>query len=126
MSVNKKFELYKLQREIARSGITLVFKREESTYFNEGNGNEVDVCEVKGIYHEQSQFINLYTQENIQSRTRKSPMFLAPLEELKEIKIGDYAYLASGKAHVTGIRDIQGWGLVGDVSFEFFDTGENR
>lgn len=132
MSVNKEFELYKVKREIARSGTEVTFLRPQLNEFGEPvfseDGEPVTdtVCSVLGLYHEQSQYVNIFMQDNVQSRTRKTPMFLAPFDDLKDIKVGDFAELESGPAYVTGVRNIQGWGLIGDVSFEYEDTGVNN
>lgn len=131
MSVNKEFEVYKVKREIARSGTEITFYRPQLNEFNEPiyaeDGQPVTdiVCTVCGIYHEQSQYINVFMQDNVQSRTRKTPMFLALFEDVKDIRAGDFVQLESGPATVTGVRNIQGWSLIGDVSMEFEDTGVN-
>lgn len=132
MSINKEFELYKIKREIERSGTQITFYRPVLNEFGEPvyedkSDNPVSevVCVVDGLYHEQSQYVNVFVQDDIQSRTRKTPMFLAPFEEVKDIRPGDFAKLSSGPSHVTGVRDIQGWGIIGDVSFEYIDTGAN-
>ena len=131
MSINKEFELYKIRREIVRSGTPITFERPVMNEFNEPVTNEdgtpvtEPVCTVVGLYHEQSQYVNIFVQDDVQGRTRKTPMFLAPFEELREVRAGDVATLPSGRSNVTGLRDIQGWGLIGDVSFEYVDTGVN-
>lgn len=121
--INTKFEIYKLQRELKRNGISCVFKRYTKNEFGEPDHvHDNIVCEIKCLYHEQNSNIQITTGETTQVRTKKIPMLLCLYENTSLLKPGDFVILNEKKYKVTGIVNIQEWNLIGDISLEVVDN----
>lgn len=123
MSVNNRFEAYKLKRELMRSGKEYVFKRPIVDKFNQVSDEfEEDVIKITGLYHEQSGYINLVTSEGSVTRVKKVPMILCLYSDLGDLKKNDQVMI-NGKAHkVTGIANVQEWSIIADISMEVVDV----
>ena len=121
--INTKFEIYKLQRELKRNGISCVFKRYTKNEFGEPDHvHDNIVCEIKCLYHEQNSNIQITTGETTQVRTKKIPMLLCLYENTSLLKPGDFVILNEKKYKVTGIVNIQEWNLICDISLEVVDN----
>ena len=121
--INTKFEIYKLQRELKRNGISCVFKRYTKNEFGEPDHvHDNIVCEIKCLYHEQNSNIQITTGETTQVRTKKIPMLLCLYEDTSLLRPGDFVILNEKKYKVTGIVNIQEWNLIGDISLEVVDN----
>lgn len=125
--INNKFEVYKLVREIKRSGIEVEFKRHGLNEFKEPDGTQVDVGSVRGIYHEQNSSIQIVTGETTQIRNKKIPMFLCTFESVDKLSldVGDYFILNGKTFKVTGTTNIQEWNIITDISLEVVDDGKS-
>lgn len=123
--INKKFEAYKIGREIKRSGQAYEFKRNYPNEFGEPVPDEKVVGKVNGLYHEENSNIQIQTGDAVQYRTKKIPMILCLYEEVKglELKPGDFVCIGKEKYKVTGFVDIQNWNIVADISLEVIDSG---
>lgn len=121
--INTKFEIYKLQRELKRNGISCTFKRNGTNKFGEPTSDTIDVCTVTCLYHEQNSNIQITTGETTQVRTKKIPMLLSVFDDVKSLIPGDFVVINNKKFDVTGVVNIQEWGLIGDVSLEVVDNG---
>ena len=121
--INTKFEIYKLQRELKRNGISCVFKRYTNNEFGEPDyTHENIVCTIDCLYHEQNSNIQITTGETTQVRTKKIPMLLCLYEDTSLLKPGDFMILNEKKYKITGIVNIQEWNLIGDISLEVVDN----
>lgn len=122
--INTKFEAYKLKRELKKSGINYEFKRFHSNKFDEPDYTRaVDVACICGLYHEQSSNIQITTGDTTQVRTKKIPMILCLYDDTALLTTGDYVTINGKKFKVTGVVNIQEWGIIGDISLEVFDDG---
>lgn len=122
--INKKFEAYKIRREIKRSGETYKFQRHAKNKFGEPIiGTDDDVCSVKGLYHEENSNIQVTTGDTTQVRTKKIPMVLCTWDEAKDLVIGDFTVINRKVFKVTGVVNVQEWGIVADISLEVVDNG---
>lgn len=90
MSINNRFELYKVRREIRRNGTVMKFFRSpETNEFGEANGELEEVASIKGLYYEHSPhimdaYIILTGEQAASTRTKKMPVLLCPWEDLFE------------------------------------------
>lgn len=123
--VNKSFEGYKIAREIKRSGSEYSFKRSGVNKFKEPTADEIVVGSINCLYHEQNSNIQIVTGETTQTRTKKIPMLLCLYSDIQNIglKVGDITYINGKKFNVTGVVNVQEWGIVGDISLEVVDDG---
>ena len=123
--INKKFEAYKIKREIKRSGNEYEIYRHTKNEFGEPVSDEQYVGKILAIYHEENSNIQITTGDTTQVRTKKIPMLLCLYDEFVEtgFEVGDFVLLNSKKFKVTGIVNIQEWSIIGDASLEVFDDG---
>lgn len=123
--INKKFEAYKIKREIKRSGNEYEIYRHAKNEFGEPVSDEQYVGKISAIYHEENSNIQITTGDTTQVRTKKIPMLLCLYDEFTktEFKVGDFVLINGKKFKITGIVNIQEWSIIGDVSLEVFDDG---
>lgn len=123
--INKKFEAYKIKREIKRSGNEYEIYRHAKNEFGEPVSDEQYVGKISAIYHEENSNIQITTGDTTQVRTKKIPMLLCLYDESVEtgFEVGDFVLINGKKFKITGIVNIQEWSIIGDVSLEVFDDG---
>lgn len=123
--INKKFEAYKIKREIKRSGNEYEIYRHAKNEFGEPVSDEQYVGKISAIYHEENSNIQITTGDTTQVRTKKIPMLLCLYDEFVEtgFEVGDFVLINGKKFKITGIVNIQEWSIIGDVSLEVFDDG---
>ena len=123
--INTKFEVYKIQRELNRSGIVVDFLRQETNKFKEPVGEPKKIGSILCIYHEQNGRIKISTGDTTQVRTKKVPMLLCLHSNVSQInvQVGDQVKLNGKTFNVTGVTNIQEWNLVADISLEVVDIG---
>lgn len=137
--VNRKFELYKIKREIKRNGIPFVYWRFPKNQFGEIDKDQepIYLCTIKGMYHEftahmTDTFVILTGTETATTRTKKTPQSLCEYDDIvfinqdgqhDSIMIGDYVYYNNKVMRVAGLQNIMEWNKLVDVSFEGVDDG---
>lgn len=123
--INTKFEVYKVKRELKRSGKSFEFYRKALNDFGEPISDLQYVGKLKAIYHEENSNIQITTGATTQVRTKKIPMLLCIYDDCinANVKVGDFVILNFKKFKVTGIVNIQEWSMVADISLEVFDDG---
>ena len=83
---NLEFELHKVRREIQRNGNEYVFHRKSKNEFGEPIGESIEICTIKGIYHEERGYVSLKTQEGANIRSKSEPQILCVIRQ------GDVGY----------------------------------
>lgn len=136
MAVNNKFELYKVKREIKRSGKSFDFYRDVKNAFGEivdGVGDKVFT--VKGLYYEHNahildSYILMTETDNGQHRIKRYPQIMCITSDIRDestgrykIDIDDFCIFSDHKCRVVGIKDFMEWGMVCTISFEAIDYG---
>lgn len=120
--VNKKFEAYKISREIKRSGNSYTFMRQAVNDYGEPDldAEETEVGTLSGIYHEENSNVQLTTGDTTQIRTKKLPMILCLYDDAKalNLQLGDKLYLNDRTLTVVSLVNIQEWNIIGDLSLE--------
>lgn len=123
--VNKTFEVYKIKRELKRSGADYEFMRPGTNDFGEPTDEDESVGALRGLYHEQNEHIAVTMSDTTQVRTKKVPSILCLYEDATSLAlaIGDKVKLNGKTMKVTGVVNIQEWNLIADVSLEVVDSG---
>lgn len=121
--MNLKFEKSKLKRELQRSGKEYSFKRAEENEFGEKNGNCIEVGTLNAIYHESNGHISTTQGDATVYRKLKTPMLLCLYDDATFLNVGDTTIINGKEFKVTGLVNIQEWGIIGDVSLEVIDDG---
>ena len=127
MSVNKDFELYKLRREIQRSGTSCKFYRPKANDYDELDLNDYELISDKdffGLYHEVNGHVSLSVGNLTQYRTTKVPAFLIPWEDIQslELRTNDIAEINGKQFLITKVGNIQEWNLIADIYMEVQDV----
>lgn len=124
--INTKFEVYKLNREIKRSGHSYNFYRHTINDFNERISEPTSVCIIKGIYHEEISNVQTTPVDGGLARTKKIPMILCVFDEnVSNLEMEDFVEINNKTYKVSGVNDISNWGLIADISLEVVDDGRN-
>lgn len=130
--VNNKFEAYKLEREIKRSGVTFTFKRYKLNEYKEPDGEPEEIGAIKGLYHETNSQVTQTLADGSVTRTKKQPALLCLAEDYNELQVdhGDIVEVSDDAPHslkrtlkFVGAVDIANWGIIVDMSFEMVDHG---
>ena len=123
--LNFKFELYKINIEIERSGIKVEFYRPVKNEYKEKTDEVSLLCSLSGVYHEQNSYIKIEGQETTQYRNVKSPMFLTTQTHMpsESLEVGDVFKINGRNFNVIKVQDIQEKGLIFDISLEVEDIG---
>lgn len=123
--VNKKFEAYKIKREIRRSGTDYVFVRAVPNDFGEPTDEVKEIGVLSGLYHEQNSRIAVTMSDTTQVRTKKVPSILCLYDDAATLSlvIGDLVKINKKTLKVTGVVNIQEWNLISDISLEVVDDG---
>nr|UVY52224.1 MAG: hypothetical protein [Bacteriophage sp.] len=129
--INTKFEAYKLKRELKRSGKTYKIGRYSVNEYGEpikGSINSTScVGKFRGLYHEQNGYMQMSTTDTTQIISKKIPMIMCLYDDIKELnlKIDDVIMIGEQdksidftEHRITGITNIQNWGIIADISLE--------
>ena len=124
--INNKFEAYKLTRELKRSGQKYKFFRRGLNKFKEKSTKPEEVCEILGLYHEQTSNVQTITQAGAVTRTEKIPMILCLMsDDVRGLQIDDEVYINDKTYKVSGVVNIMNWDIISDISLEVADDGRN-
>lgn len=140
MSINLKFERYKVQREIKRSGTYHTFYRPKKNDFGEP-GELEPILTLRCLYHEYAPhtldtYIYLTGSEGGTVVNKKWPQLLVLFEDIyfadtessekySHIKQNDVVYFGERPYFVSGMRNYQELNIAYDISFVGVDDGEN-
>lgn len=131
--INTRFELYKLKRELRRSGSDFTFYRQRKNEFGAPVGDKEEVVKFRGLYHETSSYRTVTTYDGSTTVIEKSPMILCSVEDIKDanLAIGDFVEVNDNvfgdkkTMKFTGVTDILDFGLIADISLEVVDDGQS-
>lgn len=128
--LNKKFEAYKVSREIKKVGSSYLFYRKTKNEYGEPTKANEPIGELKGIYHEYKAgtYIAVKTQDATQIRSKKAKMILCLWEHVEALKllVGDNVTINNMECYVTGVNNIQGWNIVAEICLEVVDNGNSE
>lgn len=122
--INKKFEAYKVSREIKRSGSEFVFYRNSTNEFGEPDVSvsPTEVGSLNGLYHEENTMVKSSLNSGQQAsasiyRKRKEPCILCLYEDAEglKLKVGDYITLNGKRLVVNTLVNVQEWNIIGDI-----------
>lgn len=127
--VNNKFEAFKLKRIIKQSGVKATVKRNEKNEFGEYVGEEKIVATFDCLFHHYKQFVSRQVSDSTISKSVSRPMVMCLLEDIAGIdfKEHDTVTLSANESityEIVDINDIQGWGIIADISLREVDDGD--
>lgn len=123
--INKDFEVYKIKRELKRSGRDYKFIRRQSNDYGEPVDAKKDIGILRGLYHEKNEHIAVTMSDTTQFRTKKVPSILCLYDDVVSLKlvVGDVVMVNEKTMKVTGVINVQEWNLIADISLEVVDSG---
>lgn len=121
--INTRFEAYKIERELKRSGVNVSFIRRVKNAYNEDTDVSELVCTAKCLYHVETGYLQVSTQDGAQTRFKRIPKLLCLKNDVSSVKMGDVLFYNSKEYKVCGVDDVQEWGIVADISLEVLDNG---
>lgn len=129
--INTKFEAYKLKRELKRSGKTYKIERYGVNEYGEPIKDSINstscVGKFRGLYHEQNGYIQKSMMDTTQVISKKIPMIMCLYEDIDNLNLKVDDFIQIGKCcgnidfseyRITGITNIQNWGIIADISLE--------
>lgn len=118
--INTKFEVYKITREIKRSGKTYEVFRRCKNEFGELSDEIQSVGVLVGLYHEENSYVEIKTSEATQYRNKKQPKILSLFSDIEylNLKLGDIIDINGKTFTVSSVTNIQEWNIVIDISLE--------
>lgn len=114
-----------VERNIESRGVTYSFSRPSVDKFGQPTDGESTVIELKGLYHEQTSYLQQNRTDGTVTSQRKKPMILT-LEEGALICTGDKATIEGKVFKVVGISNVQQFSTVYDISLEEEVSGDGR
>lgn len=126
MAVNTQFEGYKIEREIRKNGVYNIFYRPTLNEFGEPQTDTLmTVGGLKSLYHEQSGYIQVAVANEVQYRTKKQPMLMSLLSDVKALglQMGDFTIIDNKKYTVIAIANLYNWDILADISLEVSENG---
>lgn len=122
--INNKFEVYKIKREIKRSGTHYMFTRAVANEYGEPSKDWENVGVLNGLYHEQNEHVSISMGDTTQTRTKKIPSILCLYDDAAflNLSVGDKTSINGKIMNVTGVVNIQEWNMIADISLEVVDN----
>lgn len=114
-----------VERNIETNGKIYRFSRTQIDKFGQPIDGESTEIELKGLYHEQTSYLQQHKTDGSVYNKRKSPMILT-LEDGALICTDDKVTIEGKVFKVVGVSDVQHSGTVYDISLEQEVTGDGR
>lgn len=120
-----KFEQAKLKRLLSTYGVNYRFERLERNEFGEIAIPHVvsESFDIVGVYHEQSQRIQVSVSNDVRYRTEKQPFILAEYNGASKLEADDILHIGGVEYKVSGVHNVHNIGVYGDISLEVVDVG---
>lgn len=111
------FLRHKISRQLNTHGLMYNFTLMKEDEYHQPT--EDSSIEIRGVYHEVNSFITVASSNAASVQRKKSPMILTLLDDsVKRIKQGDRVTINSTRYTVSGVLDIQNYGVAADISLE--------
>ncbi len=120
-----KTELHKVSQEIKVHGNIYNVYRKELDKYKEPTGKEIQVAQIKGLYHITKGYVTETAQDGTRTHLKGQPMLLCKHEETKDIQTGDYIRINQNVYKVIDKNNIQEYNIVTDISMELMLDGKN-
>lgn len=125
--MNKRFEAYKLNRVIKRTGTDVEFFRPIRNRYGEITDESTSVGVLRCLYHEDNGRIEVSRNGAFSTwRDMQSPYLTATIKDIMvlDLKVEDFCTIGGKQHTIGGIVDIQQWGIIGTISLEVMDDGK--
>lgn len=110
-------QIYKVAHNIRTQGSSFLFARPMENEFGEPTAGSTPI-EVQGLYHTTGGYVTANGADGSTTRSKRSPMVLALIEEGKAIQTGDTLEYKGRHYKVTEVQDICELGICAEISLE--------
>lgn len=118
-------ELHKVLQEINVHGSEYSVKRKELDKYKEPTGEEIQVANIKGLYHITKGYVTESVQDGTRVHLKGQPMLLCEYEKANVIQTGDFIEINKNRYKVIDKNNIQEYNIVTDISMELMLDGKN-
>ena len=108
----------KIQRQLNCKGLEYSFKRGKLDKFKQPTDEVIDIITLKGIYHESNSYITKNVSDAAITQSKKKPMILTLFENIGTLQQDDFVFINNVKYKVTGLLDVQNYGVACEISLE--------
>lgn len=122
--MNRNFARELIARNISTNGEEFTFVRNGRNRHGEPDGTTTTVVTVKGLFHQSRGYITKDVSDGTVSREKPQPRIMCLADtDVKKVQHGDTLEYLGRKYTVTGVDNVNEYGIACDISLEVFDDG---
>lgn len=119
----KSIELHKVAVEIERHGSNYLIQRNELNEYREKTGNITDVKKIQGIFHIEKGYSTRNISDGSETKSKGQPKLFVKTKDICSVIKNDFFDIDNKVYVITDINDIEGFGIVSDLSLEVLSDG---
>lgn len=119
----KSIELHKIAVEIERHGSNYLIQRNELNEYREKTGNITDVKKIQGIFHIEKGYSTRIISDGSETVSKGQPKLFVKTKDICSVIKNDFLDIDNKVYVITDINDIEGFGIVSDLSLEVLQDG---
>ena len=119
----KSIELHKVAVEIERHGSNYLIQRNELNEYREKTGNTIDVKKIQGILHIEKGYSTRNISDGSETKSKGQPKLFVKTKDICSVIKNDFFDIDNKVYVITDINDIEGLGIVSDLSLEVLSDG---
>lgn len=114
----QKFQPHKVKRMVDTLGVMYQFNRDVLNKHKESTGEQELIAELKGVLHSTASYVTKTATDGSTITAKQSPQILTNDPKAKLLHIDDKVIIDNCIYKVTGVLDINMFGLAFDISLE--------
>mgnify|MGYP002770103751 CR=1 FL=1 len=119
----KSIELHKVVIEIERHGSNYLIQRNELNEYREKTGNIIDVKKIQGIFHIEKGYSTRTVSDGSETVSKGQSKLFVKTKDICSVIKNDFLEIDNKAYIITDINDIEGFGIVSDLSLEVLQDG---
>lgn len=119
----KSIELHKVAVEIERHGSNYLIQRNELNEYREKTGNITDVKKIQGIFHIEKGYSTRTVFDGSETVSKGQPKLFVKTKDICSVIKNDFLDIDNKVYVITDVNDIEGFGIVSDLSLEVLQDG---
>lgn len=112
----------KIKRQIALNGNTFQFVKYGIDEFNQVSEDKKEEVQIKGIFHTTNSYIKNTDADSARLISKPQSMILCLYEDGVKINKDDKVEMQNNTYKVTGINDVNNFGVAFEISLELLDV----
>ncbi len=115
--MNIEFQIHKVAQAIKTHGSSFTFARPAVNEFGEPTDGGTKI-KIRGLYHTTHSFVSTSGTQGSTTRSKRSPLILALMEDGAKIQTGDTLIYQGRKYTVTEVQNVSEMNICTDISLE--------